>query len=226
MHFTRTVAASLIIAAGSAPWFLAQPAFAASTPSAILSLTPASGQEPIPTNFPVDVIVNTGGQGASAVEVYLTIPAGLQYASFDASTSKFDTNVTSPTVSGNRLHFDQALLAPGGFNGTGEVIRLFFTPTTVGSSALNIDQTTSQVVAYSDSTNILLSVNNATYAVVAPVAASAPVSSIVAISNATPTPAAAVTSMPVTGTSPFLLLLPFMPLALFAALRLRSYLGR
>ena len=223
MRLTRSAAVPLIIAASSAPWFLAQPAFAAA-PSAIISVSPASGQEPMPTNFPVDITVNTGGQGVSAVEIYLTIPTGLQYASFDASTSKFDTNVSSPTVSGNRLHFDRALISAGGFNGTGEVIRLFFTPLAVGSNALNIDQAASQVVAYSDSTNILQSVNNATYLVIPPPVVSTPVPSIVAI--AMPTAKSVVTSMPVTGTPPFLLFLPFMTLFIYAALRLRSFYER
>ena len=213
MRLTRSATVPLIIAASSAPWFLVQPAFAAA-PTAIISVSPASGQEPMPNNFPVDITVNTGGQGVTAVEIYLTIPTGLQYANFDASTSKFDTSVTSPTVSGNRLHFDRALITAGGFNGTGEVIRLFFTPLAAGSNALNIDQAASKVIAYSDSTNILQSVNNAIYSVPAPTVATTPISAV------------PVTSMPVTGTSPLLLLLPFLPFTLYLALRLRSYLGR
>ena len=199
--------------------FAALPACAAS-PTAIFSLSPASGQEAIPNTFPVDLRIDTGGQGVSATEVYLTIPAGLQYSSFDASTSVFDTNVTSPAVSGNTLHFDRAVLTAGGYTGAGEVIRLIFTPIAAGPNPLNIDQANSKAIAYSDSSNVLASVVNAQYNVVAaPVATPTPTPSIV---SATPAPAVKKpVSLPVTGTSPLALLLPILPAAGYIAYRFR-----
>lgn len=179
----------------------------AATPTAILSLTPASASEVSGSVFTVDVLVNTGGQGVAAIDMYLNVPSGLTYTSYDESTSVFPSNVTSPTVVGSRLHLARATFAAGGYTSTGnaEVIRLSFTPTAAGTQSLTYDQPSSSVDDYANSTNILLSVQNGQYTVPGPVSTAQPLPqpSTAPVSTAKPTPKVAVV-LPVTGTSPLI----------------------
>src|SRR5579872_2525859 len=68
-------------------------AFAAS-PTAILSVTPASGTVTEGSTIPVDIVINTGGQGVAAVRVTVDYPSNLTYTSSDLSSSVFPTSVT------------------------------------------------------------------------------------------------------------------------------------
>ena len=142
----------------------------AAVPSVTFTIIQASSTVLVGDTITADIKIDTGGQGISAVEVYLPIPVNLQYVSADASTSVFDTNVTTPTVTNNVLHFGRAMLSTGGYNvvGSHEVIHLVLTATGNGSAALNITKSTSQAVAYSDSSNVLQTVNGVAFVVLIP----------------------------------------------------------
>ena len=210
----------------------ATPAFAASPPTATLYLTPPTATVTSGNPLAVDITLNTGGQGAGGIDIHLTVPSGLTYSSYDASTSVFTSEVTPPTVSGTDLHLARLLTSAGGYTGTnGEVAHLVFTASGSASTAkLAFDQANSSVAAYTDSSNILNTVSNASYSIVPPVASTpAPVSTPVATITSTPVLVAKAKTLPVSGVSPLsesALALASIGLGLLALIYIRKEFSR
>lgn len=165
------------------------PAFAvkAATPSAVLSAVASASSVTIGSNVTVDIRLTSQGERASAVEVYLAIPGNFSYVSSDTTNSVMSFAVEGVSVQNGVLRFSRARLDEGYLGSNGFVIQLSFQATAAGAGQFSIQQgtDTSQVIAYSDSSQILQSVQNAT---------------VTAQNAATPTPTPETTPTPATPT--------------------------
>lgn len=160
------------------------------------------------------MLLDTGGQGVGGVDIVLDLSSNLTYSSYDASSSVFPMEATAPTVNGSSLHLARLNTTNGGWNGSsGEVIHLVFTVGGAGTSSVAINQTSSSVIEFTTSDDILNTVNNGLYTInsvstpsstptAALIATSTP-TSILPSSSTSPvsTKSTTTSSLPVTGTS-------------------------
>ncbi len=137
----------------------------AATKTATLSVVSQGTQVVLDTFFNVDIKLNTGGQAVGGVRLTLNTSTNLQFLGGNAEGSDFASEVSPITINGNTITAARVRL-DAGYNGTtGQVVRLVFKPTAVGTATVTLDQANSEVVAYEDSTNILNSVVNGSYTV-------------------------------------------------------------
>lgn len=164
----------------------------AATPTATLTVNSATSQVQVGQNITTNVLLNTGGQAVSAVDILVKFSPNLEYVTSSSTDTVFSTEVTPAAASGNSVHFAK-LRTDTGYTGTnGKIISLTFKALTSGNATVSINKDSSIVGAYSDSTNILSSVTNGSYTVG---------------QASTTSDTTDVTQLPVTGTSPYLLLL-------------------
>ena len=121
---------------------------AASSPHYLITdLGTASGI----TTYEIDA--DSGGNGISASEVLVVLPATAQYKSSDTTVSKFDTEVTPPSFTKGQYHIVRAALAKDGLMGTAIPVARF--SVTNAGTLPTIDITASKMIRYSDSSDLL-----------------------------------------------------------------------
>jgi hypothetical protein len=198
---TRTLAIITAIALSSVSIMSAQ----AATPTATLHLTPGATTVLKDGTITVALTVDTGGQAVVGAKVSITYSDNLTYtgASYDNSifTAETDNGTGKPFVIG-RLRFDS------GYTGSnGHIATLSFKALSAGSATVTIEEDNSQVVTFSDGTDILSAVSNAQFAIVEPTTTTTTQESTTSTTSTTTTTvssptAAAVTTVTKTSPSP------------------------
>ena len=121
------------------------PAFAT---AATLSLTGPQASVGMGEPFIVSVILDTGN-AVNAVEAALVIPSGLEFENTSDGNSIVNLWIERPRYDRKTrvLHFSGII--PGGFSGTGQLLRITLKAETSGSSVLTFDRT--RTAAYRNS---------------------------------------------------------------------------
>ncbi len=141
------------------------PGAAEAQSTATLKVVPSPGSATVGTDFIVDLKLDTGGQAVGGVLVSVSYSSNIQYVGIISGTSVFDQEIIAPAPSGNIFQFARVRFDTG-FNGAdGELLQVTFRPLSNGVAAIVINQTASEVIAYSNSSNILSGVLNASYTV-------------------------------------------------------------
>lgn len=160
-------------------WSSIQSAYAADK-TAVITLSPSASSSVKGQTVTVQIVLNTGGQAVSGVDLSIAYSPNLSFTSFSEANSVFNAAVTNP--SGNsplrvaRLRFDT------GYNGSNGLIGTFtFTGTAAGPATVSVNSS-SEVIAYSDATNIYSTGEAANFMVTE------------SVTSASPTPTTAATS--------------------------------
>lgn len=132
---------------------LISPALAAS--GSTLLLTPSATSFGAGDTISLQVQLNEPTSLVSAVSVAIHYSTGLIYNSTSFTNSVFDSAAAAPAVSNNIVTFARVRTDTGFSGSNGLIATLNFTATTSGQQTFTIDKDSSQVVAYSDSSNIL-----------------------------------------------------------------------
>lgn len=130
--------------------------------TAVLRIAPTSGNQSVGTDFAVDLRLDTGGENVAGVLADISFSSNLQLVNADAAGSVFDEEVYS-TGAANSLQVWRARLDSGFGGADGQVLRLTFRPLSAGTATVTIDASISEVLAFSDSTNILQSIRNGSF---------------------------------------------------------------
>jgi hypothetical protein len=142
---------------------LSLPSVQAAEATAVMSLSPSTGTVAVGGQLTVQVKLDTGGQAVSAVRVKIVASDNLDYTSASGDGSVFATEVTPPTETGPAVEFAR-LRSDSGYNGSnGLIMTLVYTATASGAAVLALDPDVGEAIAYSDSSNILASVQNGSY---------------------------------------------------------------
>lgn len=141
----------------------------AAAPTAALRLTPSASTVTKDSTISVTLNLDTGGQAVVGAKIAISHTNNLSYvdANYDGSifSAETDNGTGNPIIIG-RLRFDT------GYAGTnGKIVVLTFKGLSAGTAVVSIEQNNSQVVAFSDGTNILNAVSNTQFSVVEPAAA-------------------------------------------------------
>ncbi len=136
----------------------------AAPPSAAIAITPASTSVAAETSTTFNFSLTSQSEAVSAVSLKFTVPPGTTVVSSASTGSIFPTEVLAPSITNTtftweRLRSDTGYLGTSGF--IGSVTLRFTSP---GNFLLD-PAGLSQVLAYSDSTNILASSTPAEVAV-------------------------------------------------------------
>lgn len=135
------------------------------TPSATLSIVPANTVTGVKQPFNVDIKLTSNTNAASAVDLTVNYSPNLTYNSSDSANSIFNTEVDALKNVNNAITFSRIRTDTGYLGTSGQVVRLNFTASKSGLYTISINTGNSSVLAYSDSSNILLSTSNATITV-------------------------------------------------------------
>jgi hypothetical protein len=129
--------------------------------AATFSLTPAIGSYVMGNNFPVSVVIDTGGDTINAAEAGLTFDnTKLSVSSVGTSGSIFSIWVAYPSFSNSAgtIHFSGGVPATG-FSGTGTIFTINFKGTAVGSGDVSFAPGGKVLLNDGSGTNILGVVN-------------------------------------------------------------------
>ena len=158
----RTRLNLFLLTLGTGLWIPLVMALAAPA-TAVIKVVPSSGSQSVGAAFAVDFKLDTGGQAVGGVLVDVTYSTNLGFVSADVAGSVFDFEVIAPTPVNNRFQFVRVRLDDG-FNGSdGQLIKITFRPTAAGTGAITISTIVSEVIAFSDSSNILKDVINGSF---------------------------------------------------------------
>ncbi len=133
-------------------------------PTAQLKVNPATGTYTFGAEFNVNFQLTTGGQAVGGVQVDVIYSPHLEFVSFDATGSVFNQEVIAPAPSNGAFQFARIRFDTGYDGSDGQLLRMRFRAASAGSATITISQG-SEVIAYSDSSNILQSVTNGSYTV-------------------------------------------------------------
>lgn len=156
MHQLRHLFSKLLIFVLVSAIYLPH-AFAAPA-TAIFKMQSSASSVTVGDTFTVDFKIDSGGQAISWVTGNVSFSSStLEYVSADATGSDFNVQVTVPTGS-NPFSFERTRFDDGYNGSNGQMIRVTFKAKTTGTGTVNYNQNDSQALAFSDSTNILQSV--------------------------------------------------------------------
>ena len=163
----------------------ATPFAQAASPAATLTLR---ASDLTSNGVDVAISVDTSSQAVSLIKAVLTLN-GFHYVSSTSDDSDFSSEVTPPVQSSNTLTITRARYDTGYTGATGKIATVHLTANdpAVGGS-VSVNTTDSQIIAYSDSSNIL---ENGTVLAITP---SGSHSAVVVKSDASPTPSPAPTT--------------------------------
>ena len=102
------------------------------------------------------VNADTGPDGISAAEVFLTVPVGVSLVSEDTGGSAFETEVTKAVQSGQQVHVVRASLTKNGIiSRKAHVTTLTFSAPASPNNLPTVVEATSKMIRYSDSADVL-----------------------------------------------------------------------
>ncbi|MEK7572069.1 MAG: dockerin type I domain-containing protein [Patescibacteria group bacterium] len=140
--------------------------------TATIQTSPASSSLTVGTPFTVDISINGGGKAFNAAQASVTVSSNLSISGISAPTTDAcnftyvgnTPNTTSPSFAGAML---------GTSSNQCTVYRMSLTPLTEGTGTITL--TDGSVKSFTDNSEILLSVNNGTYAINAAAPTATPV---------------------------------------------------
>ncbi len=141
-------------------------AYAASK-TATVKVSPQTGQVTVDGTLAIDLVLDTGGQAVGGVDVTVKYSSNLEYVSGSIADSAFPNQVTAPSNSNGAVSFSSVRLDTGYNGSSGKLIGLVFKPKSAGTSTITLDDPSTIVTAYSDSTNIYNGAANGTYTIAA-----------------------------------------------------------
>ncbi len=161
---------SVIVAIALSLLSIGLPASAAAG-SASLSLSPNQGAFDVGSTFEVSVFLNTGGNSVNAVDVSLKFtPDTLQVVSPTGGTSFVAVWVSQPTYSNTdgTIEFSGGLPSPGINTSAGKVSTITFRAKAPGAASVEILPSSKVLLNDGKGTNVLSSVDRATYTLALP----------------------------------------------------------
>lgn len=137
----------------------------ASAMSAVLYVSPATGNYEHSTSFSVTVLANTDGEAVNAVEVDINYSDNLlTFDGFDSSGSAFE--IEAPGASGGSGNISITRASTSSRTGSNlKVVTLQFTSRTTNGTATLTHGVNSKIIRSSDSTDILSSTNGGSYTI-------------------------------------------------------------
>ncbi len=135
------------------------------SPSATLSLSPASLSVPSGSTFMVDAVLNTGGQAVAGTEEHLQYSSNLEFVSADVTGSILPQEVLTASDPANRTLTFSRVRLDSGFTGSGRIVRLTFRAVSAGTATVTVNPATSLVLEPENGGNMLQSVANGSYTV-------------------------------------------------------------
>ncbi len=126
--------------------------------TAVLGIKSSTTTIPTGEELTISYYLTSVTEGISAVALKVTVPTGTTLVRTSVVDSIMPTEVIPATISGTTLTWER-LRNTTGYTGTdGFIGSTTLTLSQTGQATFAIDQATSQVIAYSDSTNVLATV--------------------------------------------------------------------
>mgnify|MGYP003394561986 CR=1 FL=1 len=141
---------------------LIPPAKAALKVTSITITEPAESPK-VGSDFSIDLQINSGAPAISGISVAINYSPNVVFKSIDFANSVFPIELKPTQMGVNQLNIERVRFDTGYSGTSGQIAKLIFTANQAGPVNINIDMLKSQTIAFIDSSNTLLNIENSDF---------------------------------------------------------------